>query len=110
MNASISSYAFVDKDSHIFNRIIFSVPTRRSSDLSRVCRDEGSRPGTGGGYDMGSRPRSITGVEAVASILPLDAVHVHGALDGEDRKSTRLNSSHVAISYAVFCLNKNKYI
>src|SRR5690625_6340233 len=24
--------------------------------------------------------------------------------DGEDRKSTRLNSSHVAISYAVFCL------
>src|SRR5690625_6457684 len=24
----------------------------------------------------------------------------------EDRKSTRLNSSHVAISYAVFCLNK----
>src|SRR5690625_5868667 len=28
----------------------------------------------------------------------------------EDRKSTRLNSSHVAISYAVFCLKKkNKY-
>src|SRR5690625_5601802 len=26
-----------------------------------------------------------------------------------DRKSTRLNSSHVAISYAVFCLKKNKY-
>ena len=24
----------------------------------------------------------------------------------EDRKSTRLNSSHVVISYAVFCLNK----
>src|SRR5690625_1626903 len=27
----------------------------------------------------------------------------------EDRKSTRLNSSHVAISYAVFCLKKKKY-
>src|SRR5690625_6099063 len=26
--------------------------------------------------------------------------------DFEDRKSTRLNSSHVAISYAVFCLTK----
>src|SRR5438874_5867488 len=26
--------------------------------------------------------------------------------DGEDRKSTRLNSSHVEISYAVFCLKK----
>src|SRR5690625_5591738 len=25
---------------------------------------------------------------------------------GQDRKSTRLNSSHVAISYAVFCLKK----
>src|SRR5690625_6603831 len=26
-----------------------------------------------------------------------------------DRKSTRLNSSHVAISYAVFCLKKKKF-
>src|SRR3712207_7231813 len=32
--------------------------------------------------------------------------------DGGDRKSTRLNSSHANISYAVFCLKKkkNKYI
>src|SRR5690625_1053518 len=29
-----------------------------------------------------------------------------GKLNGKDRKSTRLNSSHVAISYAVFCLKK----
>src|SRR5690606_39863654 len=28
--------------------------------------------------------------------------------DGKDRKSTRLNSSHVKISYAVFCLKKKK--
>src|SRR5690625_5442262 len=27
----------------------------------------------------------------------------------EDRKSTRLNSSHVAISYAVFCLKKKRH-
>src|SRR5256885_8413258 len=27
-----------------------------------------------------------------------------------DRKSTRLNSSHLVISYAVFCLKKKKYI
>src|SRR5690625_5376267 len=27
----------------------------------------------------------------------------------QDRKSTRLNSSHVAISYAVFCLKKKTY-
>src|SRR3989442_8466597 len=29
---------------------------------------------------------------------------------GEDRKSTRLNSSHVRISYAVFCLKKKKML
>src|SRR5437773_7302135 len=29
-------------------------------------------------------------------------------LDWEDRKSTRLNSSHITISYAVFCLKKKK--
>src|SRR5437868_5735276 len=28
---------------------------------------------------------------------------------GKDRKSTRLNSSHVSISYAVFCLKKKRY-
>src|SRR5688500_19072430 len=38
-------------------------------------------------------------------------VPVRGGLrerDGEDRKSTRLNSSHLVISYAVFCLKKKK--
>src|SRR5215510_15902194 len=30
----------------------------------------------------------------------------HARDDPQDRKSTRLNSSHVAISYAVFCLKK----
>src|SRR5438132_13547984 len=39
--------------------------------------------------------------------------HVHHkrharARHGEDRKSTRLNSSHTVISYAVFCLKKKK--
>src|SRR2546430_9181570 len=35
-------------------------------------------------------------------------LHVHGRLRGwwRDRKSTRLNSSHSQISYAVFCLKK----
>src|SRR3712207_7152973 len=31
-------------------------------------------------------------------------------LDDEDRKSTRLNSSHANISYAVFCLKKKKAV
>src|SRR5437870_13402697 len=35
---------------------------------------------------------------------------IDDGLNAEDRKSTRLNSSHVAISYAVFCLKKKKQI
>src|SRR3712207_8378382 len=31
-------------------------------------------------------------------------------VDVEDRKSTRLNSSHANISYAVFCLKKTKHV
>src|SRR6266540_5000176 len=32
----------------------------------------------------------------------------HAGCEREDRKSTRLNSSHITISYAVFCLKKKK--
>src|SRR5690625_6863170 len=46
-------------------------------------------------------------------MLPLSLSYDHKALNGGDagrldRKITRLNSSHVAISYAVFCLKKKK--
>src|SRR5256885_11410436 len=34
---------------------------------------------------------------------------VYGKYSGTDRKSTRLNSSHLVISYAVFCLKKKKH-
>src|SRR5262245_63565190 len=34
--------------------------------------------------------------------------HAQEAIAVEDRKSTRLNSSHLGISYAVFCLKKKK--
>src|SRR5436190_7336508 len=36
--------------------------------------------------------------------------HTRQSGAGEDRKSTRLNSSHTVISYAVFCLKKKKMI
>src|SRR5438067_8140294 len=35
-------------------------------------------------------------------------LHLDGIENARDRKSTRLNSSHVSISYAVFCLKKKK--
>src|SRR2546430_5737971 len=36
------------------------------------------------------------------------AEHLEPPIDHQDRKSTRLNSSHSQISYAVFCLKKKK--
>src|SRR5699024_12162054 len=47
-------------------------------------------------------------VAAAVEGVGVDALEVADAGQGHvDRKSTRLNSSHVSISYAVFCLTKN---
>src|SRR5690349_23037553 len=45
----------------------------------------------------------------VGSVL-IEVVFVEAGIPGRDRKSTRLNSSHVEISYAVFCLKKKKNV
>src|SRR5207253_6228676 len=50
----------------------------------------------GGIHAMSGNPTGCMGLA--------DYLEAHAA--GRDRKSTRLNSSHVAISYAVFCLTK----
>src|SRR5690625_7499952 len=65
-------------------RYLHSFPTRRSSDLhfSLLC-------------DLS------VGLAKLGELLIPSG-------EGIDRKSTRLNSSHVAISYAVFCLKKKK--
>src|SRR3712207_8618213 len=63
-----------------------------------------------GGSVFGSAaggPAVVHGSEGRDRILGIgthDSVLAHG---GEDRKSTRLNSSHANIPYAVFCLQKN---
>src|SRR5690625_6206942 len=54
--------------------------------------------------EMGVLQERITSTKT-GSITSVQAVYV----PAEDRKSTRLNSSHVAISYAVFCLKKKRY-
>src|SRR5947207_12681920 len=41
-------------------------------------------------------------------VTRLDPLPLEERRQGEDRKSTRLNSSHTVISYAVFCLKKKK--
>src|SRR5438132_5737300 len=84
------------------HRDLHSFPTRRSSDLT------GERVG----------PAMI----ALQERLMIEGVNVrrpprhkqkddtfdHKPLLQRDRKSTRLNSSHTVISYAVFCLKKKK--
>src|SRR5439155_23498287 len=66
-------------------RALHSFPTRRSSDLFVVL--------------------DVADASQVDAAL---AVRLCDRHRGVDRKSTRLNSSHVAISYAVFCLKKKK--
>src|SRR5437899_6885756 len=67
----------------MYLRILHSFPTRRSSDLGAAAPAPGWRAARAG------------------------RAPVHGAAGArEDRKSTRLNSSHLGISYAVFCLKK----
>src|SRR6266403_3938406 len=47
-------------------------------------------------------------IEPTWGEIQFEGKNVRSLDDGEDRKSTRLNSSHVEISYAVFCLKKKK--
>src|SRR5438045_6057437 len=67
-------------------RDLHSFPTRRSSDLEAAGR---LRP----------HVRDDTSGNGRTMIV---------AVQQQDRKSTRLNSSHLGISYAVFCLKKKK--
>src|SRR5699024_12835797 len=82
--------------------LLHSFPTRRSSDLSSPCTTSRA-PST--------RSSRCIGAIRFRHYPPAALRHVRRPARrdvGRDRKSTRLNSSHVSISYAVFCLNKKK--
>src|SRR5689334_24624245 len=51
----------------------------------------------------------VGGHDAVSKYLTPQALQTSPEFIRGDRKSTRLNSSHSSISYAVFCLKKKKY-
>src|SRR5437773_5363191 len=57
-------------------------------------------------FQIARTPFAVTDFNIIIKALNLEHV------GSQDRKSTRLNSSHITISYAVFCLKKkkNKYI
>src|ERR1039457_4851689 len=56
----------------------------------------------------GDRQRGPVGVDPRGDVGVVAVVRGTGARSLVDRKSTRLNSSHLVISYAVFCLKKKK--
>src|SRR5438477_8633218 len=70
---------------------------RSALDGRRRRRGGADGPARRAGPDL-DRPESGRDLRAVAGVR------------GADRKSTRLNSSHMSISYAVFCLKKKKEI
>src|SRR5690606_41871198 len=92
------------------HRDLHSFPTRRSSDLSKsaipqlasAAMNQG-RPGRF--LRWAYQAKVMNTFESVSSAI---ATSAGGRF--KDRKSTRLNSSHVKISYAVFCLKKKKKV
>src|SRR5690625_435074 len=81
--------------------------TRRGENRSRAVADAMARPDGACSLLELSETGTCAGVVDAhrAGRLPLRRGAAR-ALTPPDRKSTRLNSSHVAISYAVFCLKK----
>src|SRR5204862_7594705 len=79
---------------------LFRSPRQRDLACAAVCVDEAL------GLAPELRVRQGAGAaELVRRLIDDDRRH---AMPAQDRKSTRLNSSHVEISYAVFCLKKKK--
>src|SRR5699024_11388097 len=87
---------------------LHSLPTRRSSDLAQALEQAGFQVRRQA--NIGARDVYLTALEKgeidVIAEYSGNAAQYYQA--GKDRKSTRLNSSHVSISYAVFCLKKRK--
>src|SRR5690348_17411351 len=69
----------------------------------------GQRPGPGDGNGNASDSGGSGGDRNRTGDSPIQRVHCRWNQNRRrDRKSTRLNSSHPSISYAVFCLKKKK--
>src|SRR5207253_11488347 len=101
---------------HPHHPYLHSFPTRRSSDLKLVAirsphnlfmLDKAladTDPMTTDVVVMTAKVELPgSGMESIHSLDVYDQ-HLLTVVVNQDRKSTRLNSSHVAISYAVFCL------
>src|SRR5699024_11833191 len=84
-------------------------PTRRSSDLHYIAGLSWEVAFVIGGLFIVTGPTMILPLLRQSKLKPRPAkILKWEGIIVEDRKSTRLNSSHVSISYAVFCLKKQK--
>src|SRR5690606_40897295 len=94
------------------HRVLHSFPTRRSSDLacstvSPVVFLMSSFVGPSSiTLPHPTASRSSEAAPSAQSVVLISRQSFARARDCRDRKSTRLNSSHVKISYAVFCWKK----
>src|SRR2546427_9091387 len=79
---------------------------RSQCDFLRRGHDDGA----GQGDQLGDAELGVSGSrrEVDHQVVKIAPDHVPQELLDGDRKSTRLNSSHSQISYAVFCLKKKK--
>src|SRR5690554_7293234 len=91
------------------------LPSRRSSDLPEQGAESAKQrraEGLHGRAEDGAGVRAVLGRcrrgEQGGQAAPRHTAEAHRGCAQGDRKSTRLNSSHVRISYAVFCLKKKK--
>src|SRR5207247_10168139 len=94
-------------------RDLHSFPTRRSSDLLTFLTVIALFLFGGAvlhGFSFALVVGIIIGTYSSVFIASPIVLFWHDWFDDQDRKSTRLNSSHEWISYAVFCLKKKKNI
>src|SRR3712207_7289426 len=89
---------------------IYTLSLHDALPISRVAGRLGGASSRPAGSGSESRPISWSGISVAARGTPTAAPRPQTAATtrGTDRESTRLNSSHANISYAVFCLKKKK--
>src|SRR5699024_12677642 len=93
---------------------LLSFPTRRSSDLVRLfieileqLKENYVDPISDKDLMTNAIKGMLSGLDPHSTFYTQDE-YESAKESTSDRKSTRLNSSHVSISYAVFCLKKKK--